>query len=333
MKTYIKIGITLGDPNGIGPEIILKTFSDLQNINDSIIVIYSPFEIIDYYLKFLDIKMDYNILKSAEEAKIGGVNLLPIDNGIFKVSMGVSNKASGAIAFQSLSAASKDLIQNKIDCIVTAPIDKNTIQNKGFNFNGHTEYFTNLSKESNSLMLMVKDKLKVGIVTNHVPVNEVSKFLTTDQIFEKIELMHQTLVRDFNVPNPKIALLGLNPHSGDNGLIGKEEIEIIIPTIKKALKNNFNVSGPFPADGFFASSSHKSFDGILGMYHDQGLIPFKILSQNEGVNFTAGLSFIRTSPDHGTAYDIVGKNKANFSSFKTAVKTAKEIYVNRKNIK
>lgn len=333
MKTYIKIGITLGDPNGIGPEIILKTFSDLQNINDSIIVIYSPFEIIDYYLKFLDIKMDYNILKSAEEAKIGGVNLLPIDNGIFKVSMGVSNKASGAIAFQSLSAASKDLIQNKIDCIVTAPIDKNTIQNKDFNFNGHTEYFTNLSKESNSLMLMVKDKLKVGIVTNHVPVNEVSKFLTTDQIFEKIELMHQTLVRDFNVPNPKIALLGLNPHSGDNGLIGKEEIEIIIPTIKKALKNNFNVSGPFPADGFFASSSHKSFDGILGMYHDQGLIPFKILSQNEGVNFTAGLSFIRTSPDHGTAYDIVGKNKANFSSFKTAVKTAKEIYVNRKNIK
>jgi 4-hydroxythreonine-4-phosphate dehydrogenase len=333
MKTYIKIGITIGDPNGIGPEIILKTFSDLQNINDSIIVIYSPFEIIDYYLKFLDIKMDYNILKSAEEAKIGGVNLLPIDNGIFKVSMGVSNKASGAIAFQSLSAASKDLIQNKIDCIVTAPIDKNTIQNKDFNFNGHTEYFTNLSKESNSLMLMVKDKLKVGIVTNHVPVNEVSKFLTTDQIFEKIELMHQTLVRDFNVPNPKIALLGLNPHSGDNGLIGKEEIEIIIPTIKKALKNNFNVSGPFPADGFFASSSHKSFDGILGMYHDQGLIPFKILSQNEGVNFTAGLSFIRTSPDHGTAYDIVGKNKANFSSFKTAVKTAKEIYVNRKNIK
>jgi len=333
MKTYIKIGITLGDPNGIGPEIILKTFSDLQNINDSIIVIYSPFEIIDYYLKFLDIKMDYNILKSAEEAKIGGVNLLPIDNGIFKVSMGVSNKTSGAIAFQSLSAASKDLIQNKIDCIVTAPIDKNTIQNKDFNFNGHTEYFTNLSKESNSLMLMVKDKVKVGIVTNHVPVNEVSKFLTTDQIFEKIELMHQTLVRDFNVPNPKIALLGLNPHSGDNGLIGKEEIEIIIPTIKKALKNNFNVSGPFPADGFFASSSHKSFDGILGMYHDQGLIPFKILSQNEGVNFTAGLSFIRTSPDHGTAYDIVGKNKANFSSFKTAVKTAKEIYVNRKNIK
>jgi len=333
MKTYIKIGITLGDPNGIGPEIILKTFSDLQNINDSIIVIYSPFEIIDYYLKFLDIKIDYNILKSAEEAKIGGVNLLPIDNGIFKVSMGVSNKASGAIAFQSLSAASKDLIQNKIDCIVTAPIDKNTIQNKDFNFNGHTEYFTHLSKESNSLMLMVKDKLKVGIVTNHVPVNEVSKFLTTDQIFEKIELMHQALVRDFNVPNPKIALLGLNPHSGDNGLIGKEEIEIIIPTIKKALKNNFNVSGPFPADGFFASSSHKSFDGILGMYHDQGLIPFKILSQNEGVNFTAGLSFIRTSPDHGTAYDIVGKNKANFSSFKTAVKTAKEIYVNRKNIK
>ena len=223
-----------------------------------------------------------------------------------------------------------DIIQNKIDCIVTAPIDKNTIQNEHFYFNGHTEYFTNLSNENNSLMLMVKDKLKVGIVTNHISVNEVSKSLTTSQILKKIELMHQALVTDFNIQNPKIALLGLNPHSGDMGLIGREEIEIINPTIKKAIKNNFNIYGPFPADGFFASGNYQFFDGILGMYHDQGLIPFKILSQNEGVNFTAGLSFVRTSPDHGTAYDIVGKNKANNNSFINAVKTAKEIYLNRK---
>jgi 4-hydroxythreonine-4-phosphate dehydrogenase len=333
MKTFIKVGVTLGDPNGVGPEIILKTFSVSQNVNDSIIIIYSPIEVIEFYLNILKIKMNYNILKSSEYARTGQVNLFPVDNSNFCVRMGTSNKASGEIAFKSLSAASKDLIQNKIDCIVTAPIDKNTIQNNDFNFNGHTEYFTHLSNENNSLMLMVKDKLKVGIVTNHIPVNEVPKALTTDQIFKKIELMHQTLVRDFNIKNPKIALLGLNPHTGDMGLIGKEEIEIIIPTIKKALKNNFNVSGPFPADGFFASAKYKSYDGILGMYHDQGLIPFKILSQNEGVNFTAGLSFVRTSPDHGTAYDIAGKNIANSISFENAVKTAKEIYLNRKLVK
>ena len=244
--------------------------------------------------------------------------------------MGVNSKASGEIAYKSLSAASKDIIQNNIDCIVTAPINKSTIQNKYFYFNGHTEYFTNLSNKNSSLMLMVKDKIKVGIVTNHIPINEVPKSLTIDKILKKIELMHQTLIKDFNIKNPKIALLGLNPHSGDKGLIGREEINIIIPSIKKATKNNFSVFGPFSADGFFASGNYQSYDGILGMYHDQGLIPFKILSQNKGVNFTAGLSFVRTSPDHGTAFDIVGKNKANNNSFKNAIKTAKEIFLNRK---
>ena len=333
MKTFIKVGVTLGDPNGIGPEIILKTFSDAHHVNDSIIVIYSPVEIIDYYLNTLELNMSYNIINSSSEAKIGHVNVIPIEHSKFLVSMGISNKASGEIAFKSLIAASKDIIQNKIDCIVTAPIDKNTIQNKHFYFNGHTEYFTNLSNKNNSLMLMVKGKLKVGIVTNHMPVNEVSKSLTISEIFKKIELMHQALVSDFNIKNPKIALLGLNPHIGDMGLIGREEIEIITPTINKAIKNNYNVFGPFPADGFFASGNYQSFSGILGMYHDQGLIPFKILSQNEGVNFTAGLSFVRTSPDHGTAYDIVGKNKANSKSFKNAIKTAKEIYLTRKMFK
>ena len=330
MKTFIKVGVTLGDPNGIGPEIILRTFSDSHLVNDSIIVIYSPVQIIDYYINILDLSLSYNILNSSSHAKIGKANLFPIEYSNFHVSMGISNKASGEIAYKSLSAASKDMMQNKIDCIVTAPIDKKTIQNQHFNFNGHTEYFTNLNKEKNSLMLMVNNKLKVGIVTNHISVNEVSTSLTTSQIFNKIELMHHSLVKDFNVKNPKIALLGLNPHSGDMGLIGKEEIEIISPTIKKANQNSYNVFGPFSADGFFASGNYQSYDGILGMYHDQGLIPFKILSQNEGVNFTAGLSFIRTSPDHGTAYDIVGKNKANCNSFKNAIKTAKEIYLNRK---
>ena len=330
MKTFVKVGVTLGDPNGIGPEIILKTFSDLNHVNDSVIIIYSPVEIIDYYLKILEIKMSYNILNSSSDAKIGHVNVFHIEHSSFVVSMGLSSKASGEIAYKSLSAASKDLIQNNIDCIVTAPIDKSTIQNKHFYFNGHTEYFTNLSNKNSSLMLMVKDKIKVGIVTNHIPVNEVSKSLTIGKILKKIELMHQTLIKDFNIKNPKIALLGLNPHSGDKGLIGREEMNIIIPSIKTANQNNFNVFGPFPADGFFASGNYQSYDGILGMYHDQGLIPFKILSQNEGVNFTAGLSFVRTSPDHGTAFDIVGKNKANNNSFKNAIKTAKEIFLNRK---
>ena len=330
MKTFIKVGVTLGDRICIVSEIILRTFSDSHLVNDSIIVIYSPVQIIDYYINILDLSVSYNILNSSSHAKIGKANLFPIAHSNFHVSMGISNKASGEIAYKSLSAASKDMMQNKIDCIVTAPIDKKTIQNQHFNFNGHTEYFTNLNKEKNSLMLMVNNKLKVGIVTNHISVNEVSTSLTTSQIFNKIELMHHSLVKDFNVKNPKIALLGLNPHSGDMGLIGKEEIEIISPTIKKANQNNYNVFGPFPADGFFASGNYQSYDGILGMYHDQGLIPFKILSQNEGVNFTAGLSFIRTSPDHGTAYDIVGKNKANCNSFKNAIKTAKEIYLNRK---
>ena len=176
---------------------------------------------------------------------------------------------------------------------------------------------------------MVKGKLKVGIVTNHMPVNEVSKSLTISEIFKKIELMHQALVSDFNIKNPKIALLGLNPHTGDMGLIGREEIEIIIPTINKAIKNNYNVFGPFPADGFFASGNYQSFHGILGMYHDQGLIPFKILSQNEGVNFTAGLSGVRTSPDHGTAFDIAGKGIAEGQSFKAALFAAKEIQFQR----
>ena len=297
MKTFVKVGVTLGDPNGIGPEIILKTFSDLNHVNDSVIIIYSPVEILDYYLKILEIKMSYNILNSSSDAKIGHVNVNSLLRILsFLVSMGTNSKASGEIAYKSLSAASKDIIQNKIDCIVTAPIDKSTIQNKHFYFNGHTEYFTNLSNKNNSLMLMVKDKIKVGIVTNHISVNEVSKSLTIEPNFKKIELMHQTLVKDFNIKNPKIALLGLNPHSGDKGLIGREEINIIIPTIKKANQNNFNVFGPFPADGFFASGNYQLYDGILGMYHDQGLIPFKILSQNEGVNFTAGLSFVRTSP-------------------------------------
>ena len=218
-----------------------------------------------------------------------------------------SKKESGQVAFQSLSTASEHAVKNFIDGIVTAPIDKNTIQGDNFYFNGHTEYLTSITSKNQSLMLMAHDKLKIGIVTNHLSIDQVSKAITVRTILNKINLMVQSLKRDFKIKNPKIGLLGLNPHSGDGGLIGRQEIKTVQPAIDQAIKKGFNVIGPFSADGFFASGNYKEYDGILGMYHDQGLIPFKILSKNQGVNFTAGLPIIRTSPDHGTAYDIAGK--------------------------
>ena len=220
-------------------------------------------------------------------------------------------------------------MKNFIDGIVTAPIDKNTIQGDNFYFNGHTEYLTSITNKNQSLMLMAHDKLKIGIVTNHLSIDQVSKAITVGTILNKINLMVQSLKRDFKIKNPKIGLLGLNPHSGDGGLIGRQEIKTVQPAIDQAIKKGFNVIGPFSADGFFASGNYKEYDGILGMYHDQGLIPFKILSKNQGVNFTAGLPIIRTSPDHGTAYDIAGKNKASCISFQNAILLAKEIHINR----
>ena len=329
MQNLIKLGISIGDPNGIGPEIILKALLEEDGLNGIIPIIYSELDIIEFYLNHLSIKSHLNIINDPMKAKYGRLNVFQLSNSNFKVDFGRQKKESGQVAFKSLSTASEHAMKNIIDGIVTAPIDKNTIQGDNFYFNGHTEYLTSITNKNQSLMLMAHGKLKVGIVTNHLSIDQVSKAITVGAILNKISLMDQSLKRDFKIKNPKIGLLGLNPHSGDGGLIGQQEVKIIQPAIDQATKKGFNVLGPFPADGFFASGNYKKYDGILGMYHDQGLIPFKILSKNKGVNFTAGLPIIRTSPDHGTAYDIAGKNKASFISFQNAMLLAKQIYLNR----
>ena len=330
MRNFLKLGVSIGDPNGIGLEIILKAFSHQNTLSDFIPVVYSNLGIIEFHLAHLKLDLEINVIKSISESLKGKLNVFEISSSNFKVDFGKSNIQSGDIAFRSLSTATKHIIENKIDCLVTAPIDKNTIQSKNFEFNGHTEYLTKISNKNNSLMLMVHQNLKIGVVTNHLSIAQVAEAISEELILTKIAILEKSLKNDFNIKNPKIALLGLNPHAGDGGIIGIEEITIIKPAIKIANEKNFRVFGPYPADGFFASEKHKEFDAVLGMYHDQGLIPFKMLSKNQGVNFTAGLPIIRTSPDHGTASDIAGKNKASFKSFMNALYLSKDIYNNRK---
>ena len=332
MGNFLKLGVSIGDPNGIGLEIILKAFSHQKTLSDFIPTVYSNVEIIEFHLANLKLDLEINVIKSISESLKGKLNVFEISSSNFKVDFGKSNIQSGDIAFRSLSTATKHIIENKIDCLVTAPIDKNTIQSKNFEFNGHTEYLTKISNKNNSLMLMVHQNLKVGVVTNHLSIDKIAGAISEELILNKIAILEDSLKNDFNIKNPKMALLGLNPHSGDGGLIGVEEITIIKPAIESAKLKKYNVFGPFPADGFFASEKHKEFDAVLVMYHDQGLIPFKMLSKNQGVNFTAGLPIIRTSPDHGTASDIAGKNKASFNSFKNALYLAKNIYNNRNRL-
>ena len=331
MDKIVSVGITLGDPNGIGPEIIVKSLSRKSILDKIKPIIYCPEDILLYYIQKFNLNLSINVITSPKQAINNVLNLIDIKGNNFKLCPGKITNEAGNIAFKSLKAASDDLFNSKTDVIVTAPINKDNIQNEDFNFMGHTEYFTSRCKLEESLMLMVHNNLRVGLVTNHLPLNIVSKSISNDLIIKKLTLLKQVLEKDFNINNPKLALLGLNPHSGDNGLIGFEEKEIIIPAIKYALNKNINISGPFPADGFFANNNHINYDGVLAMYHDQGLIPFKVMSRNEGVNFTAGLPIIRTSPDHGTGYDIAGKGVANSTSFENAIIMAKDIFNSRKN--
>ena len=330
MDKIVSVGITVGDPNGIGPEIIVKSLCKKSILDEIKPIIYCPKDIMLYYIEKFNLNLSLNVITSPEKAINKTLNLIDINGNNFKLCPGKISNEAGDIAFKSLKAASDDLFNIKTDVIVTAPINKDNIQNTDFNFMGHTEYFTFRCNLDESLMLMVHNNLKIGLVTNHLPLNDVSKNISNELIIKKLNLLNLVLNKDFNIKNPKLALLGLNPHSGDNGLIGLEEKEIIIPAIKKALNKNINVSGPFPADGFFANNNHKNYDAVLAMYHDQGLIPFKVLSKNEGVNFTAGLPIIRTSPDHGTGYDIAGKGIANSTSFENAIIMAKDIFDSRK---
>ena len=326
------IGISIGDINGVGPEIILKTFSDQRILSFCTPIIYGSGKVIAYYRKSLDINFNYHQTDSISDIRPNTVNIINCIDSNIEVKPGEQLETAGKASFDALEKATTDLISRKIDALVTAPINKKLIQNKDFDFPGHTEYLTKRAEEETSLMLMTSSDLKVGLVTGHIPINEVSKSITKEAIINKTTLLNKTLKKDFGITKPKIAILGLNPHAGDNGLLGKEENEIITPSIKELKEKGILAFGPFPADGFFGNFSFKAYDGVLAMYHDQGLTPFKTIAFEKGVNYTASLPIIRTSPDHGTGYDIAGKGIANETSFREAVYLAIDIHLKRKEV-
>ncbi|MEI6815043.1 MAG: 4-hydroxythreonine-4-phosphate dehydrogenase PdxA [Bacteroidota bacterium] len=322
----IRIGISVGDINGIGIETIMKTFIDHRMTTVCTPIIYCNHKVLSFHRKALNLNdFNYNSIKNVDSLIYKKVNVINTWEEDVAVEFGQSTPLAGKYALMSLEAAAFDLHQGKLDAIVTAPINKNNIQQSGFKFPGHTEYLADKFDSPNYLMMLVAGDLRIGTVTGHIPLSNVSKELSIKKIVAKIKAMNSSLKQDFGIDKPKIAVLGLNPHSSDNGLLGSEEKDIIIPAIKQAFDEKLVVLGPYPADGFFGSSAYHQFDGILAMYHDQGLIPFKTISFDTGVNFTAGLSKVRTSPDHGTGYDIAGKCIASESSFREAIYLACDI--------
>lgn len=327
----IKIGITQGDINGISYEVILKTLEDNRILEFCTPIIYGSPKVAAYHRKVLDLNQNLNLVNSAADASDKHVNIINCNSDEVKVELSQCTQTAGEAAFQAIEKATADLKNGDIDAIVTAPINKKNIQSAQFTFPGHTEYFEQtFGKKGDALMLLVSDRLRVAVATGHVPVAKVSQSLSKELILNKIKILNKTLKQDFKINRPRIAVLGLNPHSGDQGVIGTEEQDFIKPAITEALENEIICVGPLPSDGFFGSDEFTKYDAILAMYHDQGLIPFKLLSMDSGVNFTAGLSVVRTSPDHGTAYDIAGKNVASENSFRQALYTAINIVKNRK---
>ena len=334
MSRKVRIGITIGDYNGIGPELIVKTLSDSRLLKRLVIVVYGSSQVIDYYKKLCNCN-DLKIQETQNTNKLidNKVNLVNCINLEEEIKPGTKSEKAGKASFDSLKKCTEDLASNKIDVIVTAPISKELIQKAGFDFPGHTEYLANLSGENDALMILTSEEIRVALVTGHIPLSDVPKCLTTELILNKIILLENSLTKDFNIPNPKIAVLGLNPHAGENGKLGEEENNIIIPAIQNAVNKRILVFGPFPSDAFFGSKNIKKYDAVLAMYHDQGLTGFKTMCFDEGVNFTAGLPIVRTSPDHGTAFDIAGKNLANVDSFRNAIYLALDTYKNRLSYK
>ena len=324
----IVVGISVGDINGIGIEVILKTFSDKRMMDFCTPVIFGSSKLISAHKKLLNIETPVHGIHSLDKIVHGKINVLNSWKEDVPVEMGQSNKTGGKYAFISLDKATKALRGGQVDVLVTAPINKETIQSEEFNFSGHTEYLESML-EGESLMILMSDNLRIGLITGHIPIAKVAETITPELIGKKVDIMHASLIEDFNINKPKIAILGLNPHSGDNGVIGNEEDDMIRPTIEQIKESGKLVFGPYAADGFFGSKTYQQFDGVLAMYHDQGLAPFKSLSFGNGVNFTAGLHKIRTSPDHGTAFDVAGKGKANADSFKEALFSAIKIFRNR----
>lgn len=330
-REKIVIGITQGDINGIGYEVILKTLSESRVLDAFVPVIYGSPKVAAFHRKQLDIQgINLNIINSVEELNPKRINIINCSDDEIKVELGRSTVEAGKAAFAALEQATEDLKKGALDAIVTAPINKKNIQSADFHFPGHTEYLEEkFGTGTPSLMLLMNDVMRVAVVTGHIPVAEVSNAITKELIIEKLLVFNKSLKEDFMIIRPRIAVLGLNPHAGDEGVIGDEEQKTIIPALKEAEKQGVVCVGPYAADGFFGSGQFSKFDGILAMYHDQGLIPFKSISMDSGVNFTAGLSVIRTSPAHGTAYDLAGKNMASEDSFRQAIYTACDIYQNR----
>lgn len=328
----LKLGISIGDLNGIGGEIVLKTFDDSRMLDFCTPVIFASVKTLSFLKKHFNLSLNFQGIDKASETIEGKINVVNVWRENVPINFGAEDPEIGNFAFKSLEAATAALKNDEIDVLVTAPINKNTIQSENFQFPGHTDY---LAKELNgeSLMFMISDNLKVGLLTDHVPLKDIAGKITPELIEKKIAIIKKTLQQDFRIFKPKIAVLGINPHSGDNGLIGTEDENILKPTLQKIREKGTLVYGPYAADSFFGSKNHESFDAVVASYHDQGLIPFKTLSFGEGVNFTAGLSKVRTSPDHGTAFDIAGKDCANINSFKEAVFKAIEIYNTRKEYK
>lgn len=326
------IGITQGDINGIGYEIILKTLCDNRIFDSFIPIVYGQSKVFSYYKKNFNMEdLSYSLIRDAHQAQAGRINFINHTDEELKIEPGISTDIAGKASFDALKIAVNDLYKNNIDALVTAPVNKNNIQSEQFHFSSQKKYIHSFCQDCTPLMLMVWNKLKIGSVTNHIPLKEVPSVITKELISDKLDVFINTLKQDFNITHPRIAVMGLNPHCGDSGLCGKEEIEFITPAIKEAKDKGQLVFGPFSADGFFGSAAWTKYDGILCMFHDQAMIPFKTLAVDGGVNFTAGLPVIRTAPDHGTGYDIANKNIADPDSFRHAIYLAIDILRNREN--
>jgi 4-hydroxythreonine-4-phosphate dehydrogenase len=326
----IRVAITQGDTNGVGYEVIFKVFEDPTMLELCTPIIYGSSKIAAYHKKALNKETNFSVINSAEEARDGRLNLLSCFEDEIKVEFGQPSEEAGGAAFKALDRAMTDFRKGLYDVLVTAPINKATIQSPGFHFPGHTEYIeTSLGEGKKALMILMNDRLRVALVTTHLPIKDVATAITKESIMEKATIFHQALKRDFRISNPRIAVLALNPHAGDDGLLGAEEKNIISPAIEALAKKGIQAFGPYPADGFFGAGTFNYFDGVLAMYHDQGLAPFKTIALDNGVNYTAGLPIIRTSPDHGTAYDIAGQDKADENSMRQAIYTAIDVFRNR----
>ncbi|WP_103664789.1 4-hydroxythreonine-4-phosphate dehydrogenase PdxA [Gracilimonas amylolytica] len=320
-----KIAISIGDFNGIGPEVVLKSVSSALHTSTPVII--APVGVIEYYKELLNQDINFNVLNEDLDIHTDEINVYPIQTNNLSITPGTLSKESGKVAMQAIETGIQFCLEHKTDALVTAPISKESVNLAGYDIPGHTEFLASSTDTESVLMMLVSGSLRVALVTTHIPIKDVAKSIDPELIKDKVDLLAKSLIKDFGIREPRIAVFGLNPHAGDGGVIGREELDMIIPTLKEINDSyeSVQVNGPYPADGFFGQKMYENYDGILAMYHDQGLAPFKLLSFGKGVNFTAGLPIIRTSPDHGTAFNIAGKGVANPSSFKEAYDLAVEL--------